>query len=164
LSPTARFSYLRIKGHTIPVSYIKEKVFMLQFYFLSVLCTLVGSLALVVSDLSNKLTSLVPVREILTGKGMQITLGFASLIVGVIKFFVRAPWDSVAVVGDLLPALVGIGVGLALLADFFREKAGESNAVVEKASTLTKVYHIPLGIVGLITAILHFLFPSTVIL
>jgi hypothetical protein len=81
-----------------------------------------------------------------------------------VKFFVRAPWDTVAVVGDLLPALVGIGVGLALLTDFFREKAGESSEVVEKASTLTKVYHIPLGIVGLITAILHFLFPSAVIL
>ncbi len=137
---------------------------MLQIYLLSVLCTLVGSLALVVSDLSNKLTSLVPLKELLTGKGMQISLGFATLIVGVIKFFVRAPWDSVAVVGDLLPALVGIGVGLALLTDFFREKTGESSEAVEKASSLTKLYHIPLGIVGIATAVLHFLFPSTVIL
>ena len=137
---------------------------MLQFYLLSVLCTLVGSLALVVSDLSNKLTSLVPLKELLTGKGMQIILGFATLIVGVIKFFVRAPWDSVAVVGDLLPALVGIGVGLALLTDFFREKAGESNEVAEKASSLTKLYHIPLGIVGIVTAVLHFLFARVVIL
>ena len=137
---------------------------MLQFYLLSVLCTLIGSLALVVGDLSGKLTSLVPLKEILGGKGIQIIVGFSSLIVGVVKFFVRAPWDTIAVVGDLLPALVGIGVGLALLTDFFREKAGESSEVVEKASTLTKVYHIPLGIVGLITAILHFLFPATVIL
>lgn len=137
---------------------------MLQFYLLSVLCTLTGSLALVVSDLSSKLTSLASLKEVLTGKGMQISLGFASLIVGVVKFFVRAPWDTVAVVGDFLPALVGIGVGLALLTDFFREKVGESSEVVEKAKNLTTIYRIPLGIVGLVTAILHFLFPSTVIL
>jgi hypothetical protein len=137
---------------------------MLQFYLLSVLCTLIGSLVLVVGDLSGKLASLVPLKEVLGGKGTQIIVGFSSLIVGVVKFFVRAPWDAVAVVGDLLPALVGIGVGLALLTDFFREKVGESSEVVEKAKNLTSVYHIPLGIVGLITAILHFLFPNTVIL
>jgi hypothetical protein len=137
---------------------------MSQFYFLSIIFTLAGSLTLVVGDLSEKLTSLVPLRELLVNKGTKITLGFLSIAVGVVKLFVRAPWDSVAVVGDLLPALVGIGIGLALLTDFFKEKVSQSSEVVEKAEQLTGVYRIPLAVVGFVTAVLHFLFPSTVIL
>jgi hypothetical protein len=52
---------------------------MLQIYLLSVLSTLIGSLALVVGDLSGKLTSLVPLKEVLGGKGTKIIVGLSSL-------------------------------------------------------------------------------------
>ncbi len=137
---------------------------MLQFYFLSVLCTFLSATTLIVGELSGKLTSLAPLKDLLGNRGSKITLGFSSLIVGVVKFIARAPFDTVAVVGDFLPALVGIGLGLALLTDFFKERVADSSEVVEKAEQLASVYRIPLGVVGMITAVLHFLFPATVIL
>ena len=88
----------------------------------------------------------------------------AAVVVGVVKFFVRAPWDRVAVVGDLLPAIGGILIGLALLVDFAREGQASSSDVVEKAQKLTTTYRIPLGMLGVAVAILHFFFPTAVIL
>ncbi len=137
---------------------------MLQFYFLSVLCTFLSATTLIVGELSGRLTSLAPLKDLLGNRGSKVTLGFSSLIVGVVKFSVRAPFDTSAGVGDLLPAFAGIGLGLALLTDFFKERVSKSSEVVEKAEHLAGVYRIPLGVVGIIAAVLHFLFPATVIL
>jgi hypothetical protein len=121
-------------------------------------------MALVSDYLSEKFPSFSPLNEILGKQSAKITLGFVAVIVGVLKLIVRAPGDTVAVVGDLLPALAGIGIGLVLLLDFFKQNISASKDVIEKAEKITVTYRIPLGILGMVVAVLHFLFPTAVIL
>jgi hypothetical protein len=126
--------------------------------------TLLASTALLSDYLGEKLPSFAPLNEILGKQSLKIVFGFLVAIVGIMKFIIRAPNDSIAVVGDFLPAIVGIGIGLALLTDFFKKNIEASKEVIEKAEKITVTYRIPLGILGIVTSILHFLFPATVIL
>ena len=135
---------------------------MLQFYFLSIFTNLLAGASLSSNYLGEKFPSFSPIKDILTNRSSRITIGFSALIVGIIKFIVRAPGNTVPVAGDLLPALAGIGMGLALLVDFFKQKVpGEA---MEKAEKIAVSYRLPLGIAGLAIALLHFIFPATVIL
>ena len=137
---------------------------MVQFYFLSVLFTLMGGVALFSDYLSEKFPSFQPLNDFLGRKSTKITVGFISLAVGVIKLIVRAPFDRVAVAGDLLPAIVGILIGLALLVDFFKQRLSAPQEVMEQAEKIAVTYRIPLGVLGILTAVAHFLFSSAVIL
>jgi hypothetical protein len=76
---------------------------------------------------------------------------------------VRAPFDTVLVAGDLLPALTGIGVGLALLADTFVSRRTESEEA-EKVRKAAAFYRVPMAIAGIAVGVIHFLFSSLVIL
>jgi hypothetical protein len=94
---------------------------------------------------------------------VKITLGVVAVIVGVVKFFVRAPLDEVVVVGDLLPALAGIAIGLALLAEALIRRE-DGNAKLRKVRSASRFYRIPLGVVAIATGLAHFFVPSVVIL
>jgi hypothetical protein len=95
---------------------------------------------------------------------VRVTLGAVAVGVGVLKFFLRAPVDEVLVVGDLLPAIVGIAVGLALLAEYWTAAGVEQNATQQRVAKITSLYRLPLSIVAIATAVVHFLVPGTVIL
>jgi energy-converting hydrogenase Eha subunit C len=137
---------------------------MVQFYFLSVVISFLGGLALFPDYLSEKFPSFAPLNDLFGKRSAKITIGFLSLIVGIIKLIVRAPFDTVAVAGDLLPAIVGIVIGLALLMDFFKQRVSAPQEVIEKAEQIAVTYRVPLGVLGILTAIAHFLFSSAVIL
>ena len=66
--------------------------------------------------------------------------------------------------GDLLPALAGIGMGMALLMDFFKQRVAQPSEALEKAEKIAMTYRLPVGIAGLAVAVLHFIFPGTIIL
>ena len=137
---------------------------MLQFYFLSIITTLLGGISLVSGSLGENLTSLASLWDILGRRGVKVTLGLSSLTVGFVKLIVRSPNDTVPVAGDLLPALVGMALGLALLLDSFKPDVSSSDSVVEKAGKLALLYRIPIGAAGILAALLHFFFSGAVIL
>ena len=137
---------------------------MLQFYFLSILANLLAGTALASEYLGAKLPSFASLKELFAKKTFRITVGFSAAIIGIIKLIIRAPGNAVPVAGDLLPALAGIGMGLALLVDFFRQRVSKPSEALEKAEKIAMTYRLPVGIAGLATAVLHFIFPATVIL
>ena len=137
---------------------------MLQIYFISIVVIFLGGLALVAEYLGEKRPSLASLKDYFGRKGVTVTLGFLSLIAGILKFFIRAPFDTVPVAGDLLPALVGIALGLALLMGFFKSKVSEPSELMDKAEKMALTYRVPLGFLGIAVAIVHFLFPGAVLL
>jgi hypothetical protein len=133
---------------------------MLQFYLLSVLTLILSGAALI--GASGRAFDQ-EVTRVLNRTWVKISLGAFTLLVGVVKLVVAATPDSAAVVGDLLPALAGIAVGLALGAEAWVNRAGQS-AEAEKINRAASFYRIPLGIVAIATAVAHFFVPAAVIL
>ena len=119
-----------------------------------------GGLALISSSIGAKAPEL---RSLLQRSPVRITIGILAIAAGVAKLFVRAPFDTVPVAGDLLPALTGLGVGMALLADLFVAKRTEANET-EKVRKAAAFYRMPLAIAGIAVGVFHFLFSSLVIL
>ena len=133
---------------------------MLQFYFLSISSLLLGSLSLMFAASEESTHSF---RRFMAARTVRISLGAVAVLVGVVKFFVRAPMDTVVVVGDLLPAAGGIAIGLALLSDALVGKE-VSEDKLEKVKSISRFYRLPLSIVGIAAALAHFFVPATVIL
>lgn len=134
---------------------------MLQFYFLSVATLLLGGVSLLLGSARDESRSL---PYVLGSRSVRYTVGAVALVAGVLKFFVRAPGDTVVVVGDLLPALVGIGVGLALFLAVWSVRAPVDDQRVKKATQLTRYFRYPIGTLAILTGLAHFFVPATVIL
>lgn len=133
---------------------------MLQFYFLSVASLVLGGFSLIYAASEESTHSF---RRFIASRSVRISIGAVAVIVGVVKFFIRAPLDEIVVVGDILPALAGIAIGLALLAEALvrREDTAES---LKKIRSFSRFYRLPLGIVGIGAGLAHFFVPSVVIL
>ncbi len=137
---------------------------MAQFYLLSVFINIVAGLTLAGDYLGDRFALLSSFKSMRENRTALIVIGLIAVGIGVITFFVRAPGDSVPVIGDLLPSLVGIAQGLALLVEAFRQRVESRGAQGEKLSKAVLTYRVPAGIVGVAVGLLHFLFPAAVIL
>ena len=138
---------------------------MVQMYLLSVVTITIGSVALAGDYLAGKKTSLKPIFDIIGSKNARWGIGSIAIIIGIFKMIFRSPGEDVRVVGDLLPALAGIGVGaLLLFSAFHREPEGDPQTkialFVEKALR-RRAY---IGLLGMLVSIVHFLFPGVLIL
>jgi hypothetical protein len=133
---------------------------MLQFYFLSVLSLILGGAALAwgTPDTNARL-----VRQTLAKRWARIGIGAVAVVTGVLKLFVRAPGDTVVVAGDLLPAIVGIALGLALGAEMWAHERGATEET-SKIRAYAAYYKLPVGILGIATGLVHFFVPGAVIL
>jgi hypothetical protein len=100
----------------------------------------------------------------LENRGAALTLGIVTAVIGFLKFFVRAPNDTVPVAGDLLPAIAGLAVGATLFFEALLRKPSTPERPVDRYAKAVLTYRIPLGIVCVAIALLHFLFPQAVIL
>jgi hypothetical protein len=137
---------------------------MSQFYLLSIVSMVLTGFVLSGDYLGARVPALATFRAWLESRSAAITLGLATAVIGFLKLFVRAPGDSVPVAGDLLPAIVGMGVGAALFFEALLRKPTTPERPVEKYAKAVLTYRIPLGIVGVAVALLHFLFARAVIL
>ena len=131
---------------------------MVQLFFLSILSCIAGAAALLAGAQGEN----PPAWKSLFGRrSVKVPVAIAAAVVGLAKLFVRAPFDKVPVVGDLLPALAGIGVGLGILVETL---TGAEDARLQSAAKLVNTYRIPGAVVAMAAAVAHFLFPGAVIL
>ena len=161
----------------------------MQFYFLSIVINLLAGVILAGDYLAQRLPGMKTLLPELSSRSSGVTIGAITAGVGVLKLFVLANPLQVAIVGDLLPALAGIALGGVLTAVALNaEQAdagggagggaegrahpageGSSNVVVadgaaDKAVKLAAGYRTPAGRAGIAVALLHFLFPGSLIL
>jgi hypothetical protein len=135
---------------------------MLQFYFLSILANILAGAALASEYLAGRFTVFVPFRELLSRRAWQASLGVLAAAVGFLKLLIRSSAADVPVVGDLIPALLGMAMGASLLLHVVREKSDlPPMGRLERAAL---AYRVPLGFTGIVVAILHFLLPGALFL
>ena len=129
---------------------------MLQFYFLSVsLNALAGYFLFFRSDGENP--------EPQTGFSMynetvRLVIGVLSAITGIQKLFF--PVQGIPVIGDLVPAIVGIFCGFIFIYNFYKSRSTiEDSEQAEKVSGIILLNKKYIGALALLAAALHFLFP-----
>jgi hypothetical protein len=141
-----------------------------QFYLLSVVSTIVAGLALSSDYLKTKSDFFGSFRFLQKNRSIQIITGLVTAVIGILKLILRSPGEDIVVVGDLLPAVAGIILGVILIGEAFRqhpkegkdqEKVGKS---VEKVTKGIAPYRIPVGIAGAVIGLVHFLFPQILFL
>jgi hypothetical protein len=96
---------------------------MLQFYFLSILANVLAGVALASEYLAGRFPVFVPFRELLSRRAWQASLGVLAAAVGFLKLLIRSSAADVPVVGDLIPALLGMAMGASLLLHVVRERS-----------------------------------------
>ena len=137
---------------------------MAQFYFLSILSSIVAGLTLAGDYLGEKIPVLASFKNLRANKPATVTIGIVTIVIGIIKLIVLSPGEYIPVVGDLLPALTGIAVGGILLVEAFREKVEGRSEPMKKISTTVLTYRVPVGIAAVVVAVVHFLFPGAPVL
>jgi hypothetical protein len=133
---------------------------MAQLYLLSVVANIVAGLTLSADYLGERMPFLAGWTKLRESRSAAVTIGLVTAIVGVLKLIVRSPGERVPVVGDLLPALGGIALGLILLGESFRKGASTPETGVDKVTSVVLTYRVPVGIAGIIVGVLHFLLPG----
>ncbi len=137
---------------------------MAQLYMLSILSLLSAGLILSSDYLAGKMEWLAGLKDLAGRRGIRIGVGIVTGVVGILKLIIRSPGETVPVAGDLLPALAGIALGGLLLADTLRVPREAEPVAVDKVTNAVMPYRTPLGIAGLVIAVLHFLLPALTIL
>ena len=157
----------------------------MQFYFLSIVVNLLAGVILAGDYLATRLPWMKSLLPEISSRSSGVTIGAITAGVGVLKLFVLADAQQIVLVGDLLPALAGIALGGVLTAVALNAKEGDaaggaerpvhttregsSHVVVadgaaEKAVRLAASCRTSAGLAGIAVAVLHFLFPLSVIL
>jgi hypothetical protein len=134
----------------------------LQFYFLSIMANAVAGMVLASDSLVRRMTALVRLAEPFTGRRGKLLAGLASLLVGVGTLFV--PAAPPIVVGDLLPSVAGMVMGIALLFEVFKQDSLVPGERPEKSDRSPVGYRTTLGLLGIASAVLHFFLPERPIL
>jgi hypothetical protein len=133
---------------------------MAQLYFLSVSSLILSGMLLSAEVLAGRFSRLEPLVELSEQRRTAIGIGAITLLVGILKIFFRAPLDSVPVAGDLLPVLAGLTAGGLLIMSQSQDRPGS----VSDAARSVLVYRTAIGVGAMAVGLLHFLFPTAVIL
>ena len=137
---------------------------MMQFYFLSILANILAGLTLTSDYLADKFKAFLPFKDLLAKKNVKTTIGIVAFVVGFLKLLIRSNPTDVRVVGDFLPALAGLAMGAGLILGIIKEGGTVSAEKVDNLEKAVANYRVPLGIGGLVVAVLHFLIPSALFL
>jgi uncharacterized membrane-anchored protein len=91
----------------------------------------------------------------------RLILGIVTMIMGVLSILAST---DIPVVGDIFPALAGLGSGFALVFGYYRSKSTIASEKADKTGKAIELYKKPLGIVTMVIAFLHFLLPSVLLI
>lgn len=136
---------------------------MFQVYFISIILNLFGGLLLLLLSFEPQNKMLLAFRKFFTHKIIQTVFGLAILVTGILKLFIHSDATGVIIIEDLLPALAGIAVGAIVTLDVFA-KEEKGNKKIKKLESTVKPGFIAIGIVVMAVSVLHFLYPTAVIL
>lgn len=137
---------------------------MLQFYFLSILLNAVTGLVLLFANQDQRdENGSGAVPNVAYDETFRLVLGILTGIVGFFKLLTVVRGD-VPVLGDLFPAVAGMAAGFILLYEFYRTRSHiqeESLPPVVMQFIASKRY---VGIIAVVSAAAHFLFPTVLFL
>ncbi len=136
---------------------------MIQFYFLSIVTNLLGGFVLSLDYLEQKFPGLVRMRAAVANNGFQLIVGILAFIFGILKLLSVTEGD-IPVVGDLLPALSGLIIGITLFISYYKARSTVTTETVEKLDSVFMKNKSIIGIAGMVVGILHFIMPRVLFL
>lgn len=136
---------------------------MIQFYFLSIVLNLLGGYALVSMDDGGPLGGAESLNALFRGEIARLLLGVLSVAVGFFKLLTVVRGD-VPVVGDLIPALAGLSVGVSLLVDYYKSRSTVDKPLPKGFELVFVKNRRYIGYAAMVAAALHFLFPTVLFL
>jgi len=136
---------------------------MLQFYFLSIVLNTLAGYALFTIGKELKGGKLDGIKSLLSDSILRLVLGVLCATVGFLKLLTVMRGD-IPVVGDLIPALAGMISGFTLLLEFYRANTSVTTEFMEKLDRIFIANSRIVGIITMLTALAHFLFPSVLFL
>ncbi|MDR2630434.1 MAG: hypothetical protein LBC60_05880 [Spirochaetaceae bacterium] len=136
---------------------------MIQFYFLSILFNAVSGYALAMEDKDREGLKETGPYFSLDNETTRLILGILTLVSGLLKLLSSTQGD-IPVIGDLLPAILGLVAGFILIFDYYHTKTSiesEKSELLERIIAKNKRW---IGFAAIASAILHFLFPTVLFL
>ncbi len=136
-----------------------------QIYFLSILCNALTGIVLMFAskagNLAEENSSESKTNHCFSSisPNVRLILGLATLGVGFLKFIVIVN-DSLLILSDLIPALCGLLAGFTLLFQYFVSATLLTSSLNEKYKNFFIGGQKYIGIVCILVAVLHFLFPG----
>ena len=140
---------------------------MVQLYFLSILCNSLTAYILILGNTDESDSIEGGLQFSLHSGVFRLVLGILCALTGVLKLL-SPSFDSIPILGDLVPALAGFLAGFVLIFGYYRERASIGASVSE--GKLDRIggaflkYQKGLGFILLASAALHFLFPQALFL
>lgn len=131
---------------------------MYQFYFLSILANAAAGALLAADYFGRRVARLAWLADHPASRRFKMGTGAAALIVGICTIF--WPADGRAPVGDLVPSIAGLAMGVALLFEVFRQDALLPSEPAPAPGRAGLDWRSMIGIAGLVVALLHFFLPE----
>ena len=132
---------------------------MLQFYFLSILTNAAAGALLSADYFGRRVTRLAWLAAHPGSRRLKMACGAAALLVGACTIFWPAG-SGVPVIGDLVPSMAGLAMGVALLFEVFRQDALFPSEAAQGPARTGLDWRSMLGIAGMAVALLHFFLPE----
>jgi hypothetical protein len=134
---------------------------MIQFYFLSVFLNALAGYALASGDEKGELG--IKGGFSLSDETVRLVLGILCMVTGLLKLLSPSE-NGLPILGDFIPAMVGLLTGFILVLEYYRSHAtvesGQADSLYEKFALNKKL----VGFVAVVSAVLHFLFPGVLFL
>lgn len=129
---------------------------MYQIYFLSILANVLSGIALAYDRMDERLRLRAVFNpELFQQTGFRLAMGLIVFVVGFLKLLSVSPGD-VAVVGDLLPAVVGMLMGFALVFQYYQERTQSESTAVSSLDRIFGRHSSTLGMIGILVGVVHF--------
>ncbi len=136
---------------------------MIQFYLLSVLLNIVAGYALYSFESEPRGSLFDGIRVFMKDQTVRLIMGILTFTVGFFKLLTVMRGD-VPVVGDLLPSVAGMGVGVTLLLEFYRSTASVTTDAIDKLDKIFIANKRVVGIIAMVSGLVHFLFANVLFL
>ncbi|MDR1144211.1 MAG: hypothetical protein LBK77_08365 [Spirochaetaceae bacterium] len=136
---------------------------MIQFYFLSIFFNGVTGYVLGIEHDEAETSLDTGLKFSFRNATVRLVLGILTMLTGLLKLLSVTKGD-IPVVGDLVPALVGLGVGFLLVFEYYNSRSELSTEKADKLALFLKRNKKWIGIIAIASAALHFLFPSVLLL
>ena len=135
---------------------------MLQFYFLSIVLNALAGYFLLTGE-GDRILELKGGFS-LRDETLKLVLGILSVLTGLLKILSPIEGD-LPVLGDLIPAAAGFITGFILIFEYYKNRSSVDNS--EHTENIDRVLignKKIIGVVSIVAAVLHFLFPKVLLL
>jgi hypothetical protein len=99
----------------------------------------------------------------LKNESFRLILGVLNMVMGLLKILSSTRGD-IPVIGDLFPALTGLVAGFVLVFDFYRSQSVLEEDQTVNAGRFLLNHKKAVGFTAIAAAVLHFLFPTVLLL